>query len=201
MATTIEKDLTEFGVPLTNSNFWVLLSALDALEQSFGFHDGMGKLKHANRAYMEEVGRRPDGETLSSQASQLARVVCANAAASRLNGVQRLGEHSVNTERGEYFLQATFLGGSLFGTTSSVLITFTAPRPDPFSLDRLRTHFRLTRAQARVARLLAQGLRNAEIADRLFLSEHTVRHHIEEIRLKVGGHTRAAVASRLQGIK
>jgi DNA-binding NarL/FixJ family response regulator len=40
--------------------------------------------------------------------------------------------------------------------------------------------------------LLAQGLSRRQVADALFLSEHTVRHHLEHIYNKVGVSTRVA---------
>lgn len=45
----------------------------------------------------------------------------------------------------------------------------------------------LTPRQAEVGRLLAEGLRNQDIAQRLGISEHTVRRHVEQLlrRLRV----------------
>jgi DNA-binding NarL/FixJ family response regulator len=51
-----------------------------------------------------------------------------------------------------------------------------------------------------VLALVADGLRNAEIAQRLFLSPRTVDHHVSAILRKLGAHTRgeaAAEAARL----
>jgi DNA-binding NarL/FixJ family response regulator len=50
--------------------------------------------------------------------------------------------------------------------------------------------------------LVAQGLTNAELAQRLFLSEKTVGHHVSAVLRKLGEPTRArAVATALrQGI-
>lgn len=53
----------------------------------------------------------------------------------------------------------------------------------------------LTRRQAGVLQLLWEGASNAEIALALSLSEHTVRHHLEEIYRKLGVHSRAAAAN------
>ncbi|HEX2188602.1 MAG TPA: AAA family ATPase [Longimicrobiaceae bacterium] len=52
----------------------------------------------------------------------------------------------------------------------------------------------LTRREAEVARLLAEGLRNAEIARRLFLSPKTVDHHVSRVLAKLGVHTRGEAA-------
>ena len=52
----------------------------------------------------------------------------------------------------------------------------------------------LTRRELEVLTLLEQGLRNAEIAARLVLSEKTVAHHVSAILRKLGVQTRGAAA-------
>src|SRR5712671_968514 len=54
---------------------------------------------------------------------------------------------------------------------------------------------RLSRRELEVARLVAQGLTNREIATRLFISERTVDGHLEHIREKLGVSSRAQVAA------
>jgi ATP/maltotriose-dependent transcriptional regulator MalT len=57
----------------------------------------------------------------------------------------------------------------------------------------------LTQRQLEVLAMLAEGLSNAEIADRLFISAKTVDHHVSAILAKLEVHTRAeAVAVALQ---
>jgi DNA-binding CsgD family transcriptional regulator len=58
----------------------------------------------------------------------------------------------------------------------------------------------LTPRQVEVLALLSEGLRNAEIAERLFVSERTVHHHVSAILGKLGVESRlqaAAEAARL----
>ena len=52
----------------------------------------------------------------------------------------------------------------------------------------------LTDRQVEVLRLVARGLSNAEIADRLVLSRRTVEHHVQDAYIKIGVATRAGAA-------
>lgn len=52
----------------------------------------------------------------------------------------------------------------------------------------------VTRRQAEVAALVADGLSNREIAERLVLSERTVESHVERIRQRLGFRSRAQLA-------
>jgi DNA-binding CsgD family transcriptional regulator len=53
----------------------------------------------------------------------------------------------------------------------------------------------LTPRELEVLRLVAQGLNNGEIADRLVLSPHTVHRHVANARTKLGLRSRAAVVA------
>ncbi len=185
-------------VPL-NAGSPSLLMALDTLDQGLVFMDSMGREQHANPAFLKELANASDGALLRSHVALFAQTVWGKAACARLGQqVERLDARVIPGARGAYRLTGTYIGGELFGMGASVMVALDLPQPDPFDADRLRARFNLTRKQASVARLVAQGLRNDEIAQRLFLSTHTVRHHIEQIRMRVGGHTRAAIADRIR---
>jgi non-specific serine/threonine protein kinase len=53
----------------------------------------------------------------------------------------------------------------------------------------------LTKRQLVVARLVAEGLTNREIATRLYISERTAEGHVEQIRNKLGFSSRSQVAA------
>src|SRR5438445_276722 len=53
---------------------------------------------------------------------------------------------------------------------------------------------RLSRREMEVARLVAEGLSDRQIASRLFISERTAEGHLQQIRNKLGLDTRAQVA-------
>lgn len=62
---------------------------------------------------------------------------------------------------------------------------------------------KLTERETEVLRLIARGLSNADIADRLFLSDGTVRNHVSAILAKLGvsDRTQAAVIAIQHGLK
>jgi DNA-binding response OmpR family regulator len=65
--------------------------------------------------------------------------------------------------------------------------------------DALKERYGLTDRQVEVARLLAQGMSNAEIAESLGLSTYTARNHTEQVLFKLGASTRARVGAVLRG--
>ena len=54
----------------------------------------------------------------------------------------------------------------------------------------------LTNRESQVLELVAEGLRNAEIAERLFLSQRTVDKHVSAILRKLGAHNRSEAVAR-----
>jgi DNA-binding CsgD family transcriptional regulator len=70
---------------------------------------------------------------------------------------------------------------------------FREPLTDP----ELRERYRLTAQEIRIARALAEDLRNDEIARRLGISPHTARRHTERVLEKLGIASRVQVAGRI----
>jgi DNA-binding NarL/FixJ family response regulator len=75
-------------------------------------------------------------------------------------------------------------GGSLFApsVTRRLIESFSgrAPADRPAALDEL------TAREAEVLRLIARGLSNAEIAETLVVTEHTVKSHVAHVLMKLG---------------
>ena len=61
----------------------------------------------------------------------------------------------------------------------------------------LRVTFGLRGREPQVALLAAEGLSNADIAQRMRLSAHTVRHYLERVLDRLGLHSRKALALHL----
>lgn len=89
---------------------------------------------------------------------------------------------------GETLLSTTMLQTLLVHLQSAAWLAATAPPIDP-----------LTRRELDVLALLARGHSNAQIAERLVVSPHTVRTHVQNILRKLGVHSKlGAVALALQ---
>jgi len=52
---------------------------------------------------------------------------------------------------------------------------------------------RFTKRQVEIGALVSEGLSNAEIANRLGISENTVRYHLKELYLRLGDGKRVAL--------
>ena len=89
------------------------------------------------------------------------------------------------------------MGLDLFGTGGTLLVALEEPPPEPLSDEALAARFCLSKKESRIARLLVEGRSNAEIAQRLFISPHTARHHTERILRKRGAHSRAEAVGKL----
>lgn len=64
-------------------------------------------------------------------------------------------------------------------------------------LNKARQRFGLTRRETDVVRRVLDGLRNAEIADDLEITEQTVKDHLSNIYVKIGVENRFGLASAL----
>jgi DNA-binding NarL/FixJ family response regulator len=74
----------------------------------------------------------------------------------------------------------------------ATLLAATAAGPTPSPTDPADLPDGLTRREAEILRLIAQGLTNPEIAELLFLSNHTVKTHVNKIFAKTASRDRAA---------
>lgn len=99
----------------------------------------------------------------------------------------------ITTARASYRVRGSLAGAGLMGPGTALLVLLEQTSPDLPSDAAIQERFGLTRKEARVALLMAEGKSNEEIAKALFISFHTARHHTEQVRLKLGVKSRAEV--------
>jgi len=77
-------------------------------------------------------------------------------------------------------------------------VTITAGATEPLTDDALRAEYGLTAREIQVARLIAEGLSNNEIAERLGVRFFTARNHVERTLAKLGVTSRHRVGPLLR---
>lgn len=83
---------------------------------------------------------------------------------------------------------------------SEVVVSVLSVRDDrPGRVLDAQVRDQLTAREAEIVRLALEGRRDSEIAGELYLSTHTVKHHIKAIYAKLGVHSRAELIALLLG--
>jgi DNA-binding NarL/FixJ family response regulator len=63
--------------------------------------------------------------------------------------------------------------------------------------EKLKSLYRLSEREVEIVYRVCEGLRNSEIAERLFISEITVKKHIQNIFDKMGVQSRSALIHKV----
>jgi DNA-binding CsgD family transcriptional regulator len=180
----------------------VLARTVDQLTDGLLVCDRLGRVVHQSAALQRTLSADAEGAGVLRAMRRLAEEVAQRVGPP--NGVAGV-EHApalareVATRQARYRIRASLLEREPAAGEAAILIALEQTSAEPLTAEALQARFGLTGAEARVALLLAQGLSNAEIAKRLFLSPHTVRHHVEKIMRKLGVDTRTEAATRLLG--
>jgi DNA-binding CsgD family transcriptional regulator len=105
-------------------------------------------------------------------------------------------EHSIEIYGGliaaTFALLGIWLGLKLTGKRQTIVVKeIPVPVGGPFILDeRKREDLHITRRELEILALIARGLSNREIADKLFVSENTVKTHSSRVFDKLGARRR-----------
>jgi DNA-binding CsgD family transcriptional regulator len=114
-------------------------------------------------------------------------------------GCLREADGELELSGGSYRLVASRTKPGTLLPEPAVLVLMERLSPGLPTTQELRISFGLRGREPQVALLAAEGLSNADIARRLRLSAHTVRHYLERVLGRLGLRSRKALALRLMG--
>lgn len=172
---------------------------LDALGESLLVCDPRGRELLRSKRLDDMLGADPEREFVLDEMRALGHSLVPRAADDRGHVCWPAGTLEVMTAAARYRVRGAFAGEGLMGSDATVLLsleTLSRGLPTP---QQLGERHGLTPREAEVALLLARGLSNREIAERLSLSPSTVRHHAEWVFTKLGVHSRKALGLTLMG--
>jgi DNA-binding CsgD family transcriptional regulator len=171
---------------------------LDHLAEGVLICDRDGRAIYRNTALIGLLAEDPERDRLESCLRRVGARLSVIGRRRRSTAPHGLGHQELGTGRGRYRLRGTLLGAQ-WGAREAIGVVLERLSPAVPSDDELREQFRLTRREIEVARLLARGLANVELAEILGVSQHTAERHTEHVLLKVGVGSRAAVGAALRG--
>jgi DNA-binding CsgD family transcriptional regulator len=178
---------------------------LDALPQAVLLYESAGALLHANPGAARLLDGGADAERLRAEAQRIAWAVGATARRASQGLVTGARPTAAGAERELRAGTRTFrLHGAaapawMLGREPGVLVTVETAAARPLTDAELRERYALTTREIEVARLLAEGLSNQDVADRLGVSFFTARNHVERLLPKMGASNRARVGALLRG--
>lgn len=156
-----------------------LLSVLDGIGQAVFVFDAANQLVHETPAVACMLLQDPEG------ASVRARVV---------SSIRQCFAYEIPTGKTTYSVRTFDYGGSNDALRIAILErTCPIPKDDSF----LVANYGLTCGEIRVAKAIAAGKTNFQIAALLGISEHTVKRHTEKILRKLAVVSRSEVREKL----
>lgn len=178
-------------------------AALDGLHEALLVVDASARELHRNAALTRLLDADAERERVLGEARFLARRLATMALPSAAPAPFVQPAREVQTTHARYRLRGTLLAPGLFSASEAVLVAAepVASGPSLPPAETLRARFGLTRREAEVALLVAEGISNDAIADRLFISTHTARHHTENALAKLGLGSRKGLALRLMQLQ
>jgi DNA-binding CsgD family transcriptional regulator len=173
---------------------------LDNLGEGAVLIDARGRVVYENPAMRRLLAQNAEARRLQLECTRVGRLVLSLAtrrSKSQAREIMTPGEQQLRTAAGSYRVRGTLLGPGALGSGPMALAVLERTAPEPLAFTDLHDRYQLTQREATVSQLLAQGHTNAQVARLLGISIHTARRHAEHVLMKLGVHSRAAVARKL----
>jgi DNA-binding CsgD family transcriptional regulator len=97
-----------------------------------------------------------------------------------------------------YSVRALPLGEDIKSPSHIMLLIERIAEKHDIDIDRAKKRYGLSKREIEIVRLISEGLTNKEIAERLFISESTVKDHIKNIMKKMGTRSRNEIIALLK---
>ena len=169
---------------------------VDDLDQPVLIASDDGRTVHRSAALERLLERDPQAGIVVAHMDALVRSLAATERA----GAPAECARRCRTARGDYVLRGVRAPSSLGGPRLRMVVV---EKPGESAGERRMLErcelFGLTSQETRVALLLAERRKNREIAEALFISPHTARHHTESVLRKLGVRSRTDVRATLAG--
>jgi predicted ATPase/DNA-binding CsgD family transcriptional regulator len=198
-------DLYSLGMMLVNLGLAALIDAeLDEAEPLLTEALGIARElddRVAQYCLLDALGCRAAGSGRPQVAARLlgaAETVRAGVGATVLPYVAQLvdqAKESTSAALGERRFQADFEAGQRLSRDAAIRLALGEPTPVAAAESGGAESSPLSKREAEVAQLVADGLSNKQIGAQLFISEHTVDSHVRHILNKLGFNSRAQIAA------
>lgn len=192
----------EAGVDFLVRRYQLLSETLAAIPVGVALYNDRGRKTEQNRLLASLLAGDPEVALLEAACEHVARslleLAAGGAAKSRSACLWPPVSRQVHTSSGTYRIRGGLAGQYLGVGRPLALVTVENLIRSAQSIRRLRDAFHLTEREGVVARLLAVGHANPQIASILGISVHTVRRHVEQVLAKLGVHTRASVGTTVR---
>lgn len=153
---------------------------------------------HMNPRLREMLEADPEAEVIRQAMNTAGRNTVRSASEGALLGPARpQGVRELTTAGGTYSIHGTLVGSGGGERERLALVVVERIRRALPDAEVVRRRFGLTPRESEVALLIASGLTDRQIAERLTVSWHTARTHSERALQKLGASTRAEVATRI----
>jgi DNA-binding CsgD family transcriptional regulator len=182
-----------------------LTALLNAIPEAVLMYDGSGGLVHANPRAAELFGMpgaSGSGASVRTEAQRMAWSLAASAqraiAQANSGSIPTEAMREVRADGRVYRLRGTLASGWMPGGEAGVLVTAAFELVNPLTDLELRGRYGLSAREIEVARLVASGLSNQEVAEKLGVSYFTARNHVERLLSKLGVGNRSRVGAVLR---